>query len=403
MQDATAPAHHPPSPRPGGHRGGWLYPSLAIALGCLVAVALVEFGVRVSQPRSLAPPVTVAHPDYNHALRPGLRVRVEVTPEKYPVDLRTNALGLAQAREVASPRPADILRVLVLGDSFVQGLGEGQNLPALVEQALTGWRSADGRRLEFVNGGTQSYSALLHRARWRHQLAHTRPDVVIVFPDLTDVYDDAVRYRPLAEHAGNELVRVRPSAAMRMRDETRRVFGYDHVPLHAWKYVVAGLADRRARALARDDDERRIFAHALDDPAAPSAATRTAVAYATAQVDALVRQLRQDGAHVALMVYPHEAQLAALARLGEHGTPARLNRLFADALAALAARRAVPYAAFFAPFADALRNGHALYFDGDMHFNVHGLNLLAQRVSATLRDHGAAFLGSALVPAADAH
>jgi hypothetical protein len=57
---------------------------------------------------------------------------------------------------------------------------------------------------------------------------------------------------------------------------------------------------------------------------------------------------------------------------------------------------------FFEPFADALRDGQALYFDGDMHLNAVGLRLLARFVSAAIRDNSEAFLGSTLVPAAEA-
>ncbi|MEQ8230989.1 MAG: SGNH/GDSL hydrolase family protein [Gammaproteobacteria bacterium] len=395
--DDTPPPSHRVNTRP------WLFAGLAIGIGMLIGLTLLEIAVRIAAPRSLAPSVTVPHPDYNHTLAPSIHVQLTATPERFPIDLQVNTLGLAQAREVVMPKPADVFRVLVLGDSFIQGLGEGLTLPALAEQALSGWRSADGRRIEFVNGGTQSYSALLHTARWQHQLADTAADLVLVFPDLTDVYDDNERYRDLAEYAGGRLRRVPPSPAMRVHAATRQALAYDAVPLRSWKYLVAKLADWRALNLATDDNERRIFAHALDDEGAPRPATRMAVAFAIERLEALVEQVTRDGVRVALMSYPHEAQLQPLTRLGEPGAPAQLNRLFERAVAALASGLGLPYASYFEPLGLAVSDGESLYFAGDMHFNERGLRHLAGLVSNTLRTRGSEFLGSPLVAAPPSH
>ncbi len=113
-----------------------------------------------------------------------------------------NAYGL-NSPEIAMPKPKDVYRVLITGDSFIQGFGPN-NAPAAVRSALAARRTVDGRRIEIINGGTSSYSALLHLVRLKHQLLALSLDAVLFLPDLTDVCDDK-RYRDMAtfDEAGN--------------------------------------------------------------------------------------------------------------------------------------------------------------------------------------------------------
>jgi lysophospholipase L1-like esterase len=122
----------------------------------------------------------------------------------------TNALGWkdrAERRQVAhDPRPAR--RVVLLGDSFTEGLGlpAEQTAAAFAEAAL----DRPGRPVEVLNGGRVSYSPLLEHQRLKRFLARGyRADVVVVLPDVSDVQDEIGYTAQFELAADGEPLRLR--------------------------------------------------------------------------------------------------------------------------------------------------------------------------------------------------
>jgi len=108
-------------------------------------------------------------------LRPSLTV--DVVGEDRPARFVTNSLGLRYEREVTSDRPADTMRVLLAGDSFVAGYrtDQAETVGARLEAEL-GARL--GRPVEVLPAGAGHPGASLDIAR--RCLALVTPDLFVV-------------------------------------------------------------------------------------------------------------------------------------------------------------------------------------------------------------------------------
>lgn len=181
-------------------------------------------------------------PYLDHAYRPHVSF-----PHRWGdrvVTVHTNSLGWKDerpGREVArsvAPRR----RVVLLGDSFTEGLGHPQEetFGGVVQRRL-------GRGFEVLNGGQSSYSTLIEYQRLKRFLAEGyRADEVVVLVDVSDVEDElhyAARYRFAAD------------------GEPVRLEGLRYQPLLRWLYDRSALA-RSLRRLPAD------LARAADPPAA---------------------------------------------------------------------------------------------------------------------------------------
>jgi hypothetical protein len=159
-----------------------------LALGIVVALTLAEAALRATARRSLATRThryMTSDPVLHHRARPGVSAVVSGTP------FRTSSLGLRD-REYASPKPAAVVRLLMLGDSFTEGGGlvVEQTVAKRVERTL----NARGcGAYEVVNAGVASYSPILQYLLLQRLLPVLRPDLVVLNFDMTDVHDDVIR------------------------------------------------------------------------------------------------------------------------------------------------------------------------------------------------------------------
>jgi lysophospholipase L1-like esterase len=152
---------------------------LAVALPGL---ALAEWIARRTSATGFA---SLVDPLEHHPLRPYARVR----DARGELEVVTNSLGWKDSTPRLVPRQPTGRRVVILGDSFVEGLGlAGEvTIPAKLEAIL---RSAD-RGVEVLNGGRVSYSPLVEYQRLRRFFAAGyRTDLIVVMPDLSDPQDE---------------------------------------------------------------------------------------------------------------------------------------------------------------------------------------------------------------------
>ena len=84
-----------------------------------------------------------------------------------------------------------VCRIFVLGDSFTEGYYKEDTVAGVLRGRLL---MESGERVEVINVGTSSYSPIIHYLRIKHQLVRYQPNALIMNLDLTDVFDDAVRY-----------------------------------------------------------------------------------------------------------------------------------------------------------------------------------------------------------------
>ena len=133
----------------------------------------------------------VIDPIFHHTFRPNFD-GYELWGERQ-YRLFTNNLGFkdAAARNV-SLKP-DTRRVVLIGDSFTEGLGTP------FEASFAGMLAVDGQRraekTEFLNAAVESYSPTLYYRRIKFLLDGGYVfDEVVVFPDLSNVNDEATSY-----------------------------------------------------------------------------------------------------------------------------------------------------------------------------------------------------------------
>ena len=162
--------------------------ALLLVLGIAIALALAEVALRAHARRAFAVRThryMINDPVVHHRPRPGLSAVVAGAP------FETNSLGLRD-REYARPKPASVVRVLMLGDSFTEGAG--LNLDDTVARRVERALSARGcGAYEVVNAGVASYSPILEYLLLQQLAPVLEPDAVVLNFDMTDVHDDTVR------------------------------------------------------------------------------------------------------------------------------------------------------------------------------------------------------------------
>jgi hypothetical protein len=127
--------------------------------------------------------------DVGRIMLPGVDRRAPGRP-----GLVTNAYGMRE-RPYALPKPPGVTRIVVLGDSFVFGLGieAADRACAFLETSLR-QRSGSSRNIECLQLGVSSWNIVAECAYLRRQLSELRPDVVVHLVVPNDLGDStAVR------------------------------------------------------------------------------------------------------------------------------------------------------------------------------------------------------------------
>jgi hypothetical protein len=347
------------------------------------------------------------HPILGWDKPPGLRVRLR-RPE-YEVDLEINSRGL-RGPEREHAKPAGTRRVLMLGDSFVEGycVPEHRSARAVLETLLN--VGACGR-VEVLNGGTAAWSTDQELLFFDLEGRKYAPDVVTLFffyNDLAANTSDFAngRPKPYFELESGELVlRGTPLPAP---PEAERISRHEPMPfrLKPWResYALRLLSDRTVegapelhRLLARWKivEPRPVTPPPVDmlafapgrDPSVEAAWERTA-----ALLRALQGAVGKQGARLLLVYVPARFEVDERAwtltrqqfRLGrrwDHG------RVF-DRLARVAADLRVELLDPRPPLREAQARGPA-YFPRDGHWTAVGQEAAARAiVEATRRALG---------------
>jgi len=113
--------------------------------------------------------------------------------------LITNSLGFKDGSTRTVPLKADARRILLIGDSFTEGLG------APYEDTFTAMLNREavkrGQKIEFLNAAAVSYSPVIYYRKIKLLLESGLSfDEVIVFSDLSDVFEEATSYFCVDEH-----------------------------------------------------------------------------------------------------------------------------------------------------------------------------------------------------------
>ena len=189
-------------------RRRWWMAGAALLLGLLLAIGLLEACLRIFDPIGRH-----YHTDTNLYLAQALRFRWEglpppAAPGQLPpgldldgrlfelkpdlsvslgsFQLRTNAQG-CRGPLVAVPKPDDVFRVVVLGDSVVFGWGVDDEV-TFVRRLQQEWvPGRSGKRLETVNLGLPMYDTHQELASLREVGLGLQPDLVLLVYVVNDI------------------------------------------------------------------------------------------------------------------------------------------------------------------------------------------------------------------------
>jgi lysophospholipase L1-like esterase len=364
-----------------------LLPRLALALATLVLADLLAGLLLI--PEEV---VAFRRPDpwYHHGLVAGASGTTRWGSGE-PYAFATNSLACVdrQAREV--PLSSERRRVLLLGDSFTEGIGVpfAQSFAGLLEERLA------PAGLEVLNAGVVSFSPHLYRLRLEHLLRQVglRVDELVVLIDMSDIQDE-VLYRHFEPRVPGALERAtaglhrllqRRSFALhflerhlaaRRREAKRVLYGLTDSP--PWlDYFWLDDIDTEPMA---DPTFRRVRLDWDDDDMLDNRWAKLGVELAVANMDGVADLCREFGIGLTLAVYPWPPQIAK----GELAPrQVGLWREFCE-------RRGARFVDLFPTFvAPADSTGEAVrereFLTGDVHWNALGHERVADALEPILR------------------
>ena len=133
----------------------------------------------------------IAHSVYDHGFAAKFEGHEAWGELRYPVI--TNSLGFKDASTREVPLKSSSRRILLIGDSFAEGIGMAY------EDSFAGILQRDGQarsdKVEFLNAGAVSYSPIIYYKKIKYLLdSGLQFDEVVLFSDTSDVADEATSY-----------------------------------------------------------------------------------------------------------------------------------------------------------------------------------------------------------------
>ena len=311
----------------------------------------------------------------HHAMRPGYRDGFG----------QLNSFGL-RSPEVAVPKPAGVIRILLLGDSFTFGF-KSRDEDVFARQLEARLREESGLgTLEVVNAGVLSYCPLLEYLQYRHHLHILEPDIVVLNFDMSDVQDHMAYMRGAQASPGTRplfvaepsLLEQTPSALPGLLS-----FEWAAAKLRAVKNRLASRAE--GVPFFRDEDR---YLWALDG--GPEMQEEALAAMAPiADLQAL---LKHHGIPLVLATYPQPWQVATDAlrdpglrqQYGIGLNTVHLNDRPFRLLESFAASQNLPFVNATADFRHQTAAA-GLFLNDDFHFSARGNALYAEVLARALR------------------
>lgn len=144
-----------------------------------------------------------------------------------PVDVVTNSLGL-RSPEVIVPKPANTIRILIIGDSFTFGWGvlEKESYPSLIEKIIQ--QRYPNKKIEVINAGLPASGPSYYYLFLKNIGIRLEPDIIVVgFHTFTDlVFDLPTSIWNQTDPEGLPLVIKKENAII----DTEGFIRADHLP-----------------------------------------------------------------------------------------------------------------------------------------------------------------------------
>ncbi len=329
--------------------------------------------------------------------------------------ITTNSLGFKDRSRRVVPLATNRRRVLLLGDSFTEGIGLNY------EDSYAGRIAADlGREgIEVLNAAVTSYSPAIYYSKTRYLLEMVGLQITdaVVFIDISDAQDEAQYYDV---HADGHVTRMRDAQPGRGVDfeigedagppvlppstlaADRHVARTIETPQPSASVHAETVSERPTSAWTSSLKHHSIVFRALDaldewrssrtatlsfpqgnprralwtiDDRDYEAFGRTGLRLGARHMDALVALLRRHGIPLTVVVYPWPEQL-------RYDTADSIQVNF---WRRWAGSRGVRFIDLFAPFfreSDRSRTIRRFYIAGDVHFNRDGAKVIASEFVA---------------------
>lgn len=188
----------------------WSFRLLAIALMTVFVLGADFLARNTYLAIRRAPHGRVYHPVYDHGFRPNFSWQDKYGPLETP--FFSNSLGFRDAEIREVPERSDHPRILIIGDSYAEGVG----VPW--EETFAGRlaRQLSVRGVEVLNAGVMSYTPILEKIKIRYlaEKKNLQFGRVVLFLDLSDIKDELfygenaegeaylIPYGPFASQAG---------------------------------------------------------------------------------------------------------------------------------------------------------------------------------------------------------
>jgi len=181
-----------------------LVPIAVTLLSLVAAEAAVRVAHRIRPLYLDRPRVYHPHPQFHHWHEPNATSTFRTV--EFSTRQRTNAHGMV-GREVPLEKPAGVVRIGMVGDSFVEGFttDEEESIPYRLEARL---QAAVGEGYHVLNFGSASFSPTLEYFMLRDLGGQFDLDFVVLLFHVTDVTDDARYIDSAVRNAEGEVIAI---------------------------------------------------------------------------------------------------------------------------------------------------------------------------------------------------
>lgn len=236
----------------------------------VVFFALCEIGFRLFRKES-NPLEAITQKQAERLFRPGqVFHKTSSIPGEFNYTATINCYGY-RGKDFAMPKPKGVARIFAVGDSFTFGVGDNdeETIPADLEQQL----KAQGLPVEVINAGIGQTSPVRHYVNIRDIHLRYEPDVVVLFFDLTDLWDDWKDEQRAIRSPDGEIQKFNPMFVNGKRDwwvtatfysafcrylNNKPVRSFQKIKVLGFrKYFQAILEGKRAKAVIATSDEKR--------------------------------------------------------------------------------------------------------------------------------------------------
>lgn len=344
-----------------------------VGLYCIALFALFDFAYstfffeREPSPRARVP-------RYSHGLLPNYDGFDSWGTRRYRY--YTNNLGFRDGRVRDIALNPSTRRVLLIGDSFTEGLG------MTFEESFAGrlYRAGQERSdpVEFLNAGALSYSPIIFYRKIEWLLAcGLKFDEVVLFSDLSDVNDEATDYFDLDDDP-NRKIACEPVGSSPPR-RSRSSFIVTHGTIRAVKHQYRQFTGRTREFQFRENlcPAWTIPGFDVGDSYAPLG-IEGGIERSRRNMERLADLLAERGIPLSIVVYPWPMQLA------QNDRDSRQVVLWREFCTRNCKLFINTFPTFFAVRDSSPNWYERLFIYGDCHFSVEGNRIMSDAVAKYL-------------------